>query len=728
LLLICDLFSRYLIMAHYFKSLFLHRHLKSAKILAAVCLLSLLCAAHSAALENEDCLACHGESDFAVEDERGETVSLYVDPELFESSSHGDFSCTDCHGDLEELNHPGQETPLEKVDCSVCHEEEAEIFRSSIHGQLLEMGDTEVPNCSACHGHHDIFPAGDSRSRVNKFELMYTCAGCHQNVELQEKREFKRPDAIPLFYESVHAKGLLSDGLIVAPSCNDCHGTHDIQVASNPDSPIYKRRVYKTCGKCHTKVEEVYRESIHGRLVEEGDKRGPVCTDCHESHKIIAPETVSFKQYSDQRCGQCHEEMLERYHETFHGKAMVLGATNVAACFDCHGHHDIERASNPKSYIHPDKKVATCRKCHENAGVNFAGYITHANHFDREKHPQLFYAFVLMTILLVSVFAFFGLHTLLWVIRSVALFLRDSKQFHEAKLKVRRDELIYRRFSPLERFFHILLIISFTTLAITGLPLKFFHAGWAEMMIKLFGGVENAGYMHRFAALVLFIVFFVHLINLVKGWIPRLKSMRDPESGKFSLSALVGYLFRPDSLIPHWRDLKDFWDHQMWFFGRGSKPKFDRWTYWEKFDYFAVFWGVVIIGLSGLVMWFPEAITRLLPGWIINVSQIIHSDEALLAAGFIFTFHFFNVHFRIEKFPMDTVIFSGKISLAELEEERAGWLERLEKEGGLESLKVGDEWEGWQPIVKTFGFVAFGVGLLLAAAIFTVMIVRLLAP
>jgi predicted CXXCH cytochrome family protein len=706
----------------------IYRQLKSTRILTALCLVLLIRAAPAAAQENEDCLACHGETDFTVENEKGEAVSFYVDQELFSGSSHGEFSCTDCHSDLDPLDHPGGEVPVIKVDCASCHEDVSEVYQASIHGQLLEMGDREVPDCSGCHGDHDIFPSRDRRSSVNKFNLMYTCARCHQNEELQKQREFGRPDAIPLFYESVHAKGLLKDGLIVAPSCNDCHGSHEIQVASSPASPIYKSKVYKTCGKCHTKVEEVYRESIHGQLVEQGDKRGPVCTDCHESHRIISPETLRFKQYSDQRCGGCHEEMLERYHETFHGKAMVLGATDVAACFDCHGHHDIVRTSDPRSQIHPDNKIATCSKCHENANPNFTNYIAHADHFDRKNYPQLFYTFILMTILLISVFSFFGLHTLLWVIRSLALFFRDSKTFREAKIKVRKDELVYRRFAPLERFFHILLIISFTTLALTGLPLKFFYADWAKMLIRLFGGVGNAGYLHRFAALTLFVVFIIHVINLIKGFIPRLKAARDPDSGKFSLKAFVDYLFRPDSLIPNWRDVKDFWDHQKWFFGRGDKPKFDRWTYWEKFDYFAVFWGVLIIGLSGLVMWFPNFFTLFLPGWIINVALIIHSDEALLAAGFIFTFHFFNVHFRIEKFPMDTVIFSGKISMAELKEERSGWLERLETRGELDQLKVGDEWEGWRPIVKTFGFIAFGLGLVLAGAIFIVMVLRLLEP
>ncbi|MBN2288761.1 MAG: hypothetical protein JXQ83_05465 [Candidatus Glassbacteria bacterium] len=702
-------------------------YLNYTKILAVVCLL-IVRAAPAGAQGNDDCLACHGEADFTVEDEKGDTVSLHVDRALFESSSHGAFSCTDCHGDVDLAGHPGQETPPAKVNCALCHEDVAGVFRRSIHGQLLEMGDREVPDCSACHGRHDIFPARDRRSSVNKFNLMYTCAKCHQNEELQKKRKFGSPDAIPLFYESVHAKGLLRDGLVVAPSCNDCHGSHEIQVSSNPESPIYRRNVYKTCGKCHTRIEEVYRTSIHGELVEQGDKRGPVCYDCHESHRIISPETVAFKHYSDEKCGQCHQDMLKRYQETFHGKAMALGATDVAACYDCHGHHDIVRTSDPRSYIHPDNRLATCSRCHENATPKFTGFITHANYFDRRSYPQLFYTFILMTSLLVGVFAFFGLHTLLWIIRSTALFLRDSKAFRHAKIRVRKDELVYRRFNPLERFFHILLIISFTTLALTGLPLKFFYADWARVLIKLFGGVQNAGYLHRFAALILFVVFVIHVVNLAKGFIPRLKTIKDPASGKFSLKALAAYFFRPDSLIPGWRDVRDFWDHQKWFFGRGAKPKFDRWTYWEKFDYFAVFWGVAIIGLSGLIMWFPAFFTFFLPGWVINVAQITHSDEALLAAGFIFTFHFFNVHFRIEKFPMDTVIFSGKISLAELKEERAGWLERLELQDRLDRLKAGDEWEGWRPIARTFGFIAFGVGLLLAGSIFVVMVLRLLSP
>jgi cytochrome b subunit of formate dehydrogenase len=555
---------------------------------------------------------------------------------------------------------------------------------------------------------------------------MFTCASCHQSATLQDKRLFPRPEAVPHFYESVHAKGLLIDGLNVSPSCNDCHGTHDILNSGDPRSPVYKSNVYKTCGNCHTKVEETYKKSIHVQLVESGDKRGPVCTDCHESHEIVAPDKLAFKQYSDQKCGQCHEDKMERYHETFHGKATMLGSVNVATCYDCHGHHDILPASNENSYIHPDNKVETCSKCHTGVNYNFANYIAHADHMDRENYPMLYYTFLGMTLLVIGVFVFFSFHTLLWAGRTASLFLRDSKQFRAAKLKVKKADLQYVRFTPLERSLHVIMIISFITLAFSGIPIKFFMTGWAQSLMHIIGGIDNARYMHRFAAFMLVSIFLIHLFILTKKFIPKIKTLRDPKTNKFSFRIIKDKVLGPDSLVPHLQDVKDFWAHQKWFFGKGPQPKFERWTYWEKFDYFAVFWGVIIIGLSGLIMWFPTIFTLFMPGWIINLALIIHSDEALLATGFIFVFHFFNTHFRIEKFPMDTVIFSGKISEEEFLEERGAWYERLKKTEKLGELKEKAEWEGWQPIVKTFGFIAFGMGIILAFGIFTAMFYRLI--
>ena len=112
------------------------------------------------------------------------------------------------------------------------------------------------------------------------------------------------------------------------------------------------------------------------------------------------------------------------------------------------------------------------------------------------------------------------------------------------------------------------------------------------------------------------------------------------------------------------------WPRSSGSSARGRGRAYGRCTYWEKFDYFAVFWGMFIIGSTGLFLWFPEFFTIVLPGWFVNVATIIHSDEALLAVAFIFTIHFFNTHFRPDKFPMDPVIFTGRVPLEELKRDK----------------------------------------------------------
>jgi cytochrome b subunit of formate dehydrogenase len=179
--------------------------------------------------------------------------------------------------------------------------------------------------------------------------------------------------------------------------------------------------------------------------------------------------------------------------------------------------------------------------------------------------------------------------------------------------------------------------------------------------------------------------------------------------------------------MPNFQDLKDIINHNKWFFGTGEKPQFGRWTYWEKFDYMAVFWGVAVIGFSGFILWFPEFFSKFFPGWAINVALIVHSDEALLAAGFIFTFHFFNVHFRPEKFPMDTVMFSGRISKTELIHERKRLYDLWVERGELEKHKVKDEWEARKWIVLPAGVIAFFIGVILITLIFTAMFTRLIS-
>ena len=241
------------------------------------------------------------------------------------------------------------------------------------------------------------------------------------------------------------------------------------------------------------------------------------------------------------------------------------------------------------------------------------------------------------------------------------------------------------------------MIVSFMSLALTGLTLKFSYTGWAVTLSHLLGGFETAGYIHRAAAVVMFGVFAAHLSDLYRR--------KRQEYGSWR-ALLLG----PNTMLPTKTDMREAVATLKWFVGLGPRPHYGRWTYWEKFDYFAVFWGIAVIGMTGLTLWFPVFFTRFMPGWFINVATIIHSDEALLATGFIFTVHFFNTHLRPEKFPMDITVFTGRMSLAELKRDKPREYEALVAAGTLEEYLV----EPYPPIVlrtiRGFAWTALALG------------------
>jgi cytochrome b subunit of formate dehydrogenase len=259
-----------------------------------------------------------------------------------------------------------------------------------------------------------------------------------------------------------------------------------------------------------------------------------------------------------------------------------------------------------------------------------------------------------------------------------------------------------RRFEAADRILHGFLMLSFLGLAATGLPLIFSDERWAQRLAAILGSFEVAGWLHRLCAVILITVFAVHLSRIGR----RLVVDKD-----------YGLLWGPRSMVPQPRDAVEAVGHVKWFLGLGPRPRFDRFTYWEKFDYWAVFWGMGIIGASGLLLWFPVFFARFVPGWIFNVALLVHGEEALLAVGFIFTMHFFNGHLRPEKFPMDKVIFTGRITLEEMQDERPDEYDRMVREGRLASIEVSAP-EPWVLRMGTFiGSVAVVTGLLLVGLI-----------
>ncbi|HUB29317.1 MAG TPA: hypothetical protein VL967_06450 [Terracidiphilus sp.] len=256
----------------------------------------------------------------------------------------------------------------------------------------------------------------------------------------------------------------------------------------------------------------------------------------------------------------------------------------------------------------------------------------------------------------------------------------------------------YRRFTPQQRYLHGVLFSTFLGLAATGLPLRFSESPWARAAARAVGGFGAILFFHKFCALVLTIAFLIHVKEIfTRGLFHREK----------------GVFWGPTSMVANWKDVKDLFAHLRWFLGLGKRPQFERYAYWEKFDYWAVFWGMIVIGFSGFAMWFAPFFARFLPGWALNAALVIHSEEGLLAILFIFSIHFVNTHLRPDSFPMDMVIFTGVESEKEFQQKRPLEFARLARQGKLDE-RLGSAPALWYVnFARIIGFTAIAIGLTL---------------
>ncbi len=636
--------------------------------------------------------------------------NMFVDHGEILTSTHSKLTCTQCHLGVNPSSkiRACETLTTSKVECAACHTAVGNDFVMGTHGKLVARNDPDAPRCKDCHGTHFILTKGDKRSKVFSMNIPKLCSTCHQEGKKAALRYKGTQHSITSNYdESIHGRGLVKSGLTVTATCADCHTPHKGLPKDNPQSSINQANIAGTCGKCHFGIEDVFNKSVHSPSITKTDKKLPVCSDCHSAHTIKRTDQWNFRHEILSTCGKCHEEIAKTYFETYHGKVSWLGSYKSAKCNDCHGSHMILPIDNPKSALSRDNIVQTCQKCHPNATKGFTKYLSHATHKDPKKYPFLFYTFWGMTLLLLGTFSVSFLHTLLWLPRSFKL-RKKMKELHASSSHDKSK--MYERFSGLSRLIHFTMICSFLTLAATGMILKFSYTIWANIGAGLLGGVENAGTLHRYAAIVLFTIFIIHIVDLFRKKNSEYKTWKN-------------MLLGPDSLVPNLKDLEDMKASIKWFIGKGERPNYGRWTYWEKFDYFAVFWGVFVIGGTGLTLWFPELLTNIFPGWMINVATIIHSDEALLAAGFIFTVHFFNTHFRPEKFQMDTVIFSGQMTMEELKFDRPDEYRRLVESGKIDNYSTTEFSPKMLKLLKVFGFFALTFGLLLVAWIIYAMII-----
>lgn len=654
-------------------------------------------------MSDRDCLRCHGDPGIQGVPRAAGKTSVYVNQAELAQSRHARTACVQCHTGGTPSDLRPCRSMRSQVDCSICHAEVVTQYRESTHGQLFAQGSPDAPACRDCHSPHGALGKNDSSSPTFSRNVPALCANCHRTGRKAAVRYNGKQDRVVEHYtESIHGKGLLQSGLTVTADCADCHTAHHELPSRDPRSSVNPNNISRTCAQCHRGIFELFTASVHSPAITRSGKKLPVCADCHSAHSITRTDLSDFRLHIMDQCGRCHRDITDSYFETYHGKVSKLGYLKTAKCYDCHGAHDILPVNDPRSRLSRANVVKTCAKCHSGSHRQFAGYLTHATHHDPQKYPFLFFTFWGMTTLLVATMVVSGAHTALWLNRS----LEYRKQMRNAAPEA---GLYVRRFRTFDRNLHLMVVSSFLGLALTGMILKFSYAPWAKVLARLLGGFEAAGLIHRFCAVLTFTYFALHLRDLVR---------KRRRSGKSWREFLAG----PESMLFNRRDWIEFSGSLKWFFSRGPRPEYGRWTYWEKFDYFAVFWGVAVIGGTGLLLWFPQMFTRVLPGWIINVATTIHSDEALLAVSFIFVVHFFNTHFRPEKFPMDTVIFTTGTPLEEFKQDRPREYRQLVESGKLESLLMPEPPAGAVKLWRRFGFAALTVGLVLIALIVYAMV------
>jgi cytochrome b subunit of formate dehydrogenase len=641
------------------------------------------------AIPNDRCFGCHDDESLV----RPDGNSMAVSETEFGASKHRRLECTTCHADALTTRHPRNNLgPVSVATCEGCHAESIATFRGSVHATRAHLDD-DAANCGKCHGNlHTLPRRAGLEAPLGPINQMETCGQCHQ-------------DMMEGYLHSSHAKARLVKGLNSAPSCTDCHGTHNVLSKENDESRTSRDRSPETCGRCHEFILVKWRDKgAHGKLWMEGNTRGPICIDCHRAHDVQDPTSLAMRRHFPGECGNCHVKYNETYSDSFHGQATELGRRAAAMCADCHTPHESLAQQDPASTIHPDNLSVTCGRCHTGTlSKGFLSFDPHNDPTDAADNRYVHWTYVAMVALLLGVFGFFSLHLLLWLQRIVVGKLRGE-------IKATRHGgpgQYVRRFSRSQVFTHVTVVVSFLLLAATGLPLKFSAEPWAKELASLLGGQEVTGFLHRLAAIVTFGYFGFHVVKtLIKSFSRQHRDM----------------LWGPRSLVPQPVDLADLWFNLRYFLYLGPQPKFGRWTYWEKFDYMAVFWGVAVIGVSGLMLWLPGLFTSFLPGWMLNVAWIIHAEEALLATGFIFLFHFFHTHLRPESFPLDPVIFLGKMPLERFKEERPLEYRQLVETGRLESLLEDPPTEGQVRRAYIFGFTALTIGLVLAVFIFTALL------
>lgn len=648
---------------------------------------------------SEECLACHHDSDDLIQ------------------SAHKALTCAKCHVDISEGPHTDIPRPVrcgachrtlhEKVQgsahakldgsgpsanciachgghqirkiaadadsiCVACHSGQATQVEAGIHAAGRGEKTRHLPTCVTCHTAHAVTSRRDPVSPVHRSQIHETCARCHADPNVIARERIARPRVVPLFEQSIHGQAILQKGNLAAATCTDCHGAHEIRRGVDPASAIFKGNVAATCSRCHNNEAAQFRDSVHGEAVSRGISAAPTCTDCHGEHGIsatrapgsrVAPLTVS------KTCAACHEatpvveefDLASRragtFFQSFHGLAVRGGSPVVANCASCHGTHNIRPSSDPRSTVNPMNLSHTCGQCHRDAGRQLAGARIHvAPGFG--EHPWVALVRRIYLVMIVIVIGGMGLHNGLDFLAHLReRWLAEAQQAAGPRVPPEVARRRFERFTLNERMQHVVLLATFIILAVTGFALKFPDSWWALPLVWIEKGYAVRAWLHRIAGAVMTVAAVYHLAYLF-----------GTQRGRTQFRCMK----------PGRRDLREVWDMVAFNLGlRSHRPRFHRFTYVEKLEYWAVVWGTVVMAGTGFVMWFQTDALKRWPLVVIDLATVIHYYEAWLATLAVVVWHFYSVIFRPDIYPMSLVWLTGTLTGEQMAQDHAAELEEM---------------------------------------------------
>jgi len=531
---------------------------------------------------------------------------------------------------------------LKNSDCLECHEDKT-LTKTNASGKEISLFVDAVKLAASAH-------------KTN------TCASCHSDLtnEHPDDNLAAKPVDCRHCHErqtasygaSVHGRAA-REGDVGAPTCQDCHDSHEVVPPNSVLSPLHVTRQAETCGGCHDQEAQDFAASVHGEALAAGVRDAPTCTDCHSEHKIQAlTGDEAGRKISADVCSRCHaserlntkynlpSDRVRTFFDSYHGLASSYGSTLAANCASCHGYHKILASTNPDSTINQNHLVETCGKCHPGANEKFSLSKVHVDISAAQSAPDIgstinWWVRKVYLLLIFGVVGAMFVHNLLLLFKKVAAHLRSTGR-------------PVKRMGRSQRWQHAMLAASFIALAITGFALKF-PDSWVAVLM---GSSESfRRWSHRLAGVVLLVVGLYHLIYLFRtreGW----QLVKDLFPIKKDVTDMIGMVRYLVGLSP-------------------DKPKIGRFGYAEKMEYWAVVWGTFLMGVTGLMIWFKMDVTHWLPRWAVDVALTIHYYEAILACLAIVVWHFYHVIFDPDVYPLNMACWDGKVSEHWHQEEHA---------------------------------------------------------